>query len=59
MRYSRQLALPEIGPQGQARLQQSKVTVVGAGGLGTPASLYLAAAGVGQITIIDPDTIAM
>ncbi|HBR23027.1 MAG TPA: thiamine biosynthesis protein ThiF, partial [Firmicutes bacterium] len=35
MRYSRQLALPEIGPQGQARLQQSKVTVVGAGGLGT------------------------
>ena len=59
MRYSRQLALPEIGPQGQARLQSSKVTVVGAGGLGTPASLYLAAAGVGHITIIDPDTVAM
>lgn len=59
MRYSRQLPIPEIGPEGQARLQQSRVTIVGAGGLGTPASLYLAAAGVGRITIIDSDTVSM
>lgn len=59
MRYSRQLAIPEIGPHGQARLQHGRVTIIGAGGLGTPASLYLAAAGVGQITIIDSDTVSL
>jgi len=56
-RYSRQLVLPEIGPQGQQRLKGSSVLVVGAGGLGIPASVYLAAAGVGRIGITDDDVV--
>ena len=54
-RYSRHLLLPEIDLDGQQRLSQSKVVVVGAGGLGGPACLYLTSSGVGQITIFDHD----
>ncbi len=55
--YSRQVTLKEIGEKGQKRLQQAKVAVVGAGGLGTVSSLYLALVGVGYIKLIDQDTI--
>ena len=50
-RYSRQIILPEIGGRGQEKLLASKVLLVGAGGLGSPAGLYLAAAGVGAILV--------
>ena len=56
-RYSRQLVLPEMGPSGQAKLKGSRVLVVGAGGLGIPASVYLGAAGVGTIGIADGDVV--
>jgi len=56
-RYSRHLGLAEIGERGQARLKQSSVLIVGAGGLGSPAALYLAAAGVGRLGIADFDTV--
>jgi len=56
-RYSRHLVLPEIGIKGQEKLKQSKVLIVGAGGLGSPAALYLAAAGVGTIGIADFDVV--
>jgi molybdopterin/thiamine biosynthesis adenylyltransferase/rhodanese-related sulfurtransferase len=58
-RYSRHLVMPEVGPEGQARLAQSKVLVIGAGGLGSPALLYLAAAGVGTIGIVDFDVVEL
>ncbi|OWY25973.1 hypothetical protein C7N43_34120 [Sphingobacteriales bacterium UPWRP_1] len=58
-RYMRQTALPQIGEQGQQKIQAASVLVVGAGGLGCPALLYLAAAGVGHIGIADADTIAL
>lgn len=54
-RYSRQMILPEIGGRGQERLQKAKILVIGAGGLGSPLLLYLAAAGIGTIGIIDAD----
>jgi len=56
-RYSRHLLIPEVGEQGQLRLLDSKVLLIGAGGLGSPASLYLAAAGVGRIGIVDADVV--
>ncbi|MDR3518626.1 MAG: molybdopterin-synthase adenylyltransferase MoeB [Azospirillaceae bacterium] len=56
-RYARHIILPEIGGQGQARLLDAKVLVVGAGGLGSPLLLYLAAAGIGTLGIIDDDTV--
>jgi adenylyltransferase/sulfurtransferase len=56
-RYARQMILPELGTIGQTRLAQSRVLCVGAGGLGSPALLYMAAAGVGHIGIIDPDQV--
>lgn len=56
-RYARHLVLPEIGPEGQQALAAASVLVVGAGGLGSPVCLYLAAAGVGRITIADPDVV--
>lgn len=56
-RYSRHIILPEIGGKGQEKLLESKVLIVGAGGLGSPASLYLTAAGLGTIGIIDADSV--
>ncbi len=56
-RYSRHLLIPEIGEQGQLRLLQSRILLIGAGGLGSPASLYLAAAGVGTLGIVDDDDV--
>jgi adenylyltransferase/sulfurtransferase len=57
--YKRQLILPELGAEGQTKLQQASVLVIGAGGLGCPVLLYLAAAGVGKIGIMDFDTISI
>ncbi|MBM3161789.1 MAG: HesA/MoeB/ThiF family protein [Chlorobi bacterium] len=56
-RYARHLSLPEIGEDGQKKLLHSKVLIVGAGGLGSPAALYLAAAGIGTIGLADGDTV--
>ena len=57
IRYSRHFLLPEVGEDGQAKLLQAKVLLVGAGGLGSPAAYYLAAAGVGTLGIIDNDVV--
>src|SRR5258708_9222979 len=56
-RYSRHILLPEVGEAGQARLLQSKVLLLGAGGLGSPAAMYLAAAGVGTLGVVDMDVV--
>ncbi len=56
-RYSRHLLLPEVGPDGQQKLLDAKVLLLGAGGLGSPAALYLAAAGVGTLGIVDNDEV--
>jgi molybdopterin/thiamine biosynthesis adenylyltransferase/rhodanese-related sulfurtransferase len=58
-RYARHLVLPQIGPEGQQALLNSAVLIIGAGGLGSPAALYLAAAGVGRIGIVDDDQVEM
>jgi len=57
LRYHRQMILPELGLEGQRRLRASSVLLVGAGGLGSPAALYLAAAGVGRLGIVDSDSV--
>ncbi len=56
-RYARHLSVPGVGEEGQRRLKGSSVLMIGTGGLGSPAALYLAAAGVGRIGLIDPDTV--
>ncbi|HET9051620.1 MAG TPA: HesA/MoeB/ThiF family protein [Candidatus Dormibacteraeota bacterium] len=59
VRYSRQIVLREVGGAGQLRLRSARVAVVGAGGLGSPALLYLAAAGVGHLTVVDGDAVSL
>ncbi len=59
LRYSRHILLEEVGIEGQSAFLRARALIVGAGGLGSPAALYLAAAGVGQITLADPDTVEL
>jgi molybdopterin/thiamine biosynthesis adenylyltransferase len=58
-RYSRQIMVPDIGGKGQIHLRQASVLIIGAGGLGSPAAFYLAAAGVGTLGIVDPDKVEL
>jgi len=58
-RYSRQILLPDVGGKGQERLLKAKVLIIGAGGLGSPAALYLASAGIGKIGIVDFDKVEL
>src|ERR1700747_3442142 len=57
LRYSRHMIMPEVGPEGQRRLNAAKVLCIGAGGLGSPAALYLAAAGSGKLGLVDFDEV--
>ena len=57
LRYSRHILLPQVGIEGQQRLLESHALIIGAGGLGSPAALYLATAGVGRITLVDGDSV--
>ncbi len=57
LRYSRHILLPEVGVEGQEKLLSASALVIGAGGLGSPAALYLAAAGVGTIMLVDGDEV--
>src|SRR5476651_229018 len=57
LRYSRHLIMPEVGMEGQLKLKQAKVLCIGTGGLGAPLGLYLAAAGVGRIGLVDFDKV--
>jgi molybdopterin/thiamine biosynthesis adenylyltransferase len=59
LRYSRHVVLPDVGVDGQRRIKAARVLLVGAGGLGSPALLYLAAAGVGTLGIVDDDTVSL
>src|SRR5213595_1884695 len=56
-RYSRHIILPEVGGKGQKKLARAKILIIGAGGLGSPAALYLAAAGIGTIGLVDGDVV--
>jgi len=58
-RHARHIVLKELGGPGQQKLSRARITVIGAGGLGAPALLYLAAAGVGHLRIVDPDTVSL
>ena len=58
-RYSRQILVPDLGGRGQMRLRQGRVLIVGAGGLGSPAAYYLAAAGIGTLGLVDPDRVEL
>src|SRR6185312_6963803 len=57
LRYSRHLIMPEVGMEGQLRLKKASVLLVGTGGLGAPTALYLAAAGIGRIGLVDFDVV--
>jgi molybdopterin/thiamine biosynthesis adenylyltransferase/rhodanese-related sulfurtransferase len=59
VRYARHLSLPDVGREGQERLRAARIVVIGAGGLGSPAALYLAAAGVGTLGIVDADRVEL
>src|SRR5215469_5150281 len=58
-RYARHLVLRQVGGPGQARIRATRVLVVGAGGLGSPVALYLAAAGIGTLGLVDDDTVSL
>src|SRR2546430_9136927 len=57
LRYSRHMIMPEVGAEGQKRLNDARVLCIGAGGLGSPAALYLAAAGIGKLGLVDFDDV--
>ena len=59
LRYHRQIILPQVGPEGQELLKQASILLIGAGGLGSPAALYLAAAGVGRLGVVDADVVEL
>ena len=59
LRYNRQIVLPEIGIEGQQRLLESRVLLIGLGGLGSPLAMYLATCGVGRLTLADPDRVEL
>ncbi len=59
IRYARHLKMPELGPEGQLRLREASVLIIGAGGLGSPAAMYLAAAGVGRLGLADFDAVEL
>ena len=56
-RYARHVTIPDVGIEGQRKLRAARVLCIGAGGLGSPIAMYLAAAGVGKIGIVDPDVV--
>src|SRR5712691_10592461 len=58
-RYARHIVLREVGGPGQAKLKAARVLVIGAGGIGSPALLYLAAAGIGRLAVVDDDKVAL